>query len=327
MGFNRERGLPRVPTVHVTRMHTSLRARYHFMGCVRVRNRHLLCHSKVLQSAPFLQSSQANNFSYSFLKPIFLSSSFRKQCLEYGLPVACHRALLCPQRHLRVMRSQRLLSVLSRSMISATGVRTLAWTTPAERRTWLPACSSTTTSSAPSLVHQPPVNHRCNVTTRTSRGSWTTPFATRYRSEVTACVTAAVQNLLPSSSSTIDLTGNAGLLRPTHGQIGSRSTSVSLPTASVPSRTADRILRGEYIDFNDLLPEALGLAQHPAGQLRLQIGDHGAVLLADQGTSSTRVKRHVHDSAPGWRHGQRTCTSSYRLPPREPRSFSLTKRL
>ena len=115
------------------------------------------------------------------------------------------------------------------------------------------------------------------------------------RSEVTACVTAAVQNLLPSSSSTIDLTGNAGLLRPTHGQIGSRSTSVSLPTASVPSRTADRILRGEYIDVNDLLPEALGLAQHPAGQLRLQIGDHGAVLLADQGTSSTRVKRHVHD--------------------------------
>ena len=50
------------------------------------------------------------------------------------------------------------------------------------------------------------------------------------RSEVTACVTAAVQNLLPSSSSTIDITGNAGLLRSTHGQIG--STSVSLPTVS-----------------------------------------------------------------------------------------------
>ena len=129
--------------------------------------RHLLCHSKVLRSAPFLQFSHA-----------VFSSNFRKQCLEYGLPVARHRALLSPQHHLRVMRSQRLLSVPSRSMISATGVRTPAWTTPAERRTWLPACSSTTTS-APSLVHQPPVNHRCNVTTRTSRGSWTTPFATR----------------------------------------------------------------------------------------------------------------------------------------------------
>ena len=182
--------LPRVPTVHVTRMRTSQCARYHFMGCVRVRNRHLLCHSKVLRSAPFLQFSQAKVFlkqtiflqfsQASFSQAIFLSSSFfREQCLEYGLPVARHRALLCPQRHLRVMRSQRLLSVPSRSMISATGVRTLAWTTPAERRTWLPACSSTTTSSAPSLVHQPPVNHRCNVTTRTSRGSWTTPFATR----------------------------------------------------------------------------------------------------------------------------------------------------
>ena len=61
MGFNRERGLPRVPTVHVTRMRTSQRARYHFMGCVRVRNRHLLCHSKVLRSAPFLQFSQATH--------------------------------------------------------------------------------------------------------------------------------------------------------------------------------------------------------------------------------------------------------------------------
>ena len=61
MGFNRERGLPRVPTVHVTRMRTSQRARYHFMGCVCVRNRHLLCHSKVLRSAPFLQFSQATH--------------------------------------------------------------------------------------------------------------------------------------------------------------------------------------------------------------------------------------------------------------------------
>ena len=61
MGFNRERGLPRVPTVHVTRMRTSQRGRYHFMGCVRVRNCHLLCHSKVFRSAPFLQFSQATH--------------------------------------------------------------------------------------------------------------------------------------------------------------------------------------------------------------------------------------------------------------------------
>ena len=191
MGFNRERGLPRVPTVHVTRMRTSQRARYHFMGCVHVRNRHLLCHSKVLRSAPFLQFSQASflkqkffsskQFSCSFLKLVFLKqfSQAMPRVRSSRRAPSHSRALLCPQRHLRVMRSQRLLSVPSRSMISATGVRTLAWTTPAERRTWLPACSSTTTSSAPSLVHQPPVNHRCNVTTRTSRGSWTTPFATR----------------------------------------------------------------------------------------------------------------------------------------------------
>ena len=72
MGFNRERGLPHVPTVHVTRMRTSQRGRFHFMGCVRVRNCHLLCHSKVLRSAPFLQFSQATHLP----TPLALSFSF-----------------------------------------------------------------------------------------------------------------------------------------------------------------------------------------------------------------------------------------------------------
>ena len=193
----------------------------------------LMCgHSKVLRSAPFLQQKffSSKQFSCSFLKLVFLKqffsqAVFREQCLEYGLPVARHRALLCPQRHLRVMRSQRLLSVPSRSMISATGVRTLAWTTPAERRTWLPACSSTTTSSAPSLVHQPPVNHRCNVTTRTSRGSWTTPFATRsvrrWQRALqppcrTCCHRPARRSISPETqASFVRLTGRLGVdLRP-----------------------------------------------------------------------------------------------------------------
>ena len=61
MGFNRERGLPHVPMVHVTRMRTSQRGHYYFMGCVRVCNCLLLCHSKVLRSAPSLQFSQATH--------------------------------------------------------------------------------------------------------------------------------------------------------------------------------------------------------------------------------------------------------------------------
>ena len=72
MGFNRERGLPHVPTVHVTRMRTSQRGRYHFMGCVRVRNCHLLCHSKVLRSAPFLQFSQATHLPTPLALSLFL---------------------------------------------------------------------------------------------------------------------------------------------------------------------------------------------------------------------------------------------------------------
>ena len=315
MGFNRERGLPHVPTVHVTRMRTSQRGRYHFMGCVRVRNCHLLCHSKVLRSAPFLQFSPSK---------FFFSSSFRKQCLEYGLPVARHRALLSPQHHLRVMRSQRLLSV----PLSVYDLRhrcTNAGLDNSGRKADLVARllehHNVSSQPGPSTSGQPPLQRNNEDQSRLLDHT----LRDTIRSEVTACVTAAVQNLLPSSSSTIDLTGNAGLLRSTHGQTG--STSVSLPTASVPSRTADRILRGEYIDFNDLLPEALGLAQHPLVSFISRSETTALSCLQTKAPAARGWSAMFTISAPGWRHGQRTFTSSFRLPPREPRSFLLTKRL
>ena len=271
MGFNRERGLPRVPTVHVTRMRTSQCARYHFMGCVRVRNRHLLCHSKVLRSAPFLQFSQAKVFlkqtiflqfsQASFSQAIFLSSSFsramprvrssRRAPSRSTLPSAPPASDEITEASLRALSVYDLRHRCTNAGLDNSGRKADLVARLLEHH------NVVSSQPGPSTSGQPPLQRNNEDQSRLLDHT----LRDTIRSEVTACVTAAVQNLLPSSSSTIDLTGNAGLLRPTHGQIGSRSTSVSLPTASVPSRTADRILRGEYIDFNDLLPEALGLAR------------------------------------------------------------------
>ena len=132
--------------------------------------------------------------------------------------------------------------------------------------------------------------------------------------EVTACVAAAVQNLAPSlhlptasatlspnvtphgsaPSSSTDLGPDLQLIAPTT----TTTMAATLPTATVPARAVDRIIRGEYIDLSDLLPEALGLSPS-AAPLQLQLGDRGAVVqvLPDSATSSSRVKRHVHDFA------------------------------
>ena len=84
------------------------------------------------------------------------------------------------------------------------------------------------------------------------------------QTEVTACVAAAVQNLPPSlhlptasatlspnvtphgsaPSSSTDLGPDLQLIAPTT----TTTMAAALPTATVPARTVDRIIRGEYID-------------------------------------------------------------------------------
>ena len=63
------------------------------------------------------------------------------------------------------------------------------------------------------------------------------------------------------------------------------SASVSPPTASVPLRRAVTSSGASIL--------MLCLTQHPAILLRLQIGEHGIVLFADQGTSSPRLGDHL----------------------------------
>ena len=96
----------------------------------------------------------------------------------------------------------------------------------------------------------------------------------------------------PSSST--DLSPDLQLIAPTT----TTTVADALSTAPVPARTAESIIRGEFIDLSDLLPEGLGLSPS-AAPLQLQLGDRGAVvqMLPDSATSSNRVKRHVHDFA------------------------------
>ena len=133
------------------------------------------------------------------------------------------------------------------------------------------------------------------------------------QTEVTACVAAAVQSLaslhLPTASATLspnvtphgsapssstDLGPDLQLIAPTT----TTTMAAALPTATVPARTVDRIIRSEYIDLSDLLPEALGLSPS-AAPLQLQLGDRGAVVqvLPDSALHDCCWSRYVHDFA------------------------------
>lgn len=94
------------------------------------------------------------------------------------------------------------------------------------------------------------------------------------------------------------LTATSGLPpgRSYAGTTGSGTTltvASSLPTTPIPQRMVDRILKGEFIDFNDLLPEALGCSQPSALQLHASSGD--LVQFVVDASASDRVRRHVHD--------------------------------
>ena len=64
--------------------------------------------------------------------------------------------------------------------------------------------------------------------------------------------------------------------------------------SAVPKRITDRILNGEFIDFNDLLPEALALSS--ASPIQVHVGSERLHLVQEH-HSPERVKRHMHDYA------------------------------
>ena len=67
----------------------------------------------------------------------------------------------------------------------------------------------------------------------------------------------------------------------------------SLPV--VPPRIQDRIVRGEFVDLNDLLPERLML--EPDDCFELSEGAGRSVSIRPRSTSSQPTRRRVHDMA------------------------------
>ena len=182
------------------------------MGCVRVRNRHLLCHSKVLRSAPFLQFSQASflkqkffsskQFSCSFLKLVFLKQfsqamprvrSSRRAPSRSTLPSAPPASDEITEASLRALSVYDLRHRCTNAGLDNSG-----------RKADLVACllehhNVVSSQPGPSTSGQPPLQRNNEDQSRLLDHT----LRDTIRSEVTACVTAAVQNLLPSSSSTI----------------------------------------------------------------------------------------------------------------------------
>ena len=70
----------------------------------------------------------------------------------------------------------------------------------------------------------------------------------------------------------------------------------SLPTSTVPNRISERIKNGEYINFDELLPEALG-ATPPPVQLQLSTSSPGQLVQLVSDPHPTSVRRRVHDLA------------------------------
>ena len=68
--------------------------------------------------------------------------------------------------------------------------------------------------------------------------------------------------------------------------------SLALPTSTVPARVTDRILRGEFINFDDLLPEALGAAPSP---IQLQVSTSGQPVQLIHDPHPKAIQRRVHD--------------------------------
>ena len=86
--------------------------------------------------------------------------------------------------------------------------------------------------------------------------------ATALSGAATAIDIASTVTAAPLPDLQID--NNAPSSVPGHLQTASMTNpSLALPTSTVPARVTDRILRGEFINFNDLLPEALGAAPSP----------------------------------------------------------------
>ena len=116
------------------------------------------------------------------------------------------------------------------------------------------------------------------------------------RAQVASAVTEAFGTLTsasaPSSSSTTPPPPAAATSVSCYSSSSRPAAACALPTSAVPSRLCERILKGEFINLDDLLPEALGATPTPI-QLQLVSSGTPVHLLSDPHPMT--VRRRVHD--------------------------------
>ena len=156
-----------------------------------------------------------------------------------------------------------------------------------------------TRRAAPSPVPDPPVSSAAdpelpsNAASPLDGGQFKQFISDEVQKAVTAALAETVSPLLatigssqPSPAMAVP-TGNAAPTGPGAG-------SLSHPL-NVPSHVRERILRGECVDLNTLLPEALGAPKRDTIQLNFSGSRTVELLDPSSGGHVEKVRRHVHD--------------------------------
>ena len=109
------------------------------------------------------------------------------------------------------------------------------------------------------------------------------------QSAVSDAVGTALLQLHPTTSNSVTSASNAD------AQLPSMPTSAPPANTRVPKATADRILRGEYVDFDSLLPEVLASGFQSQKSFELRAGSSGSALEVVEVPATRAPRRRVHD--------------------------------
>ena len=111
------------------------------------------------------------------------------------------------------------------------------------------------------------------------------------RQEVHSAVTVALSEAIAPMLATITAPGSAGT------QPSAESSNAG--NLSVPQTIREKILKGDFVDFTQLLPDTIATSYSAPRQLQLQFSSGGQSLEVVEGGAAQPVRRRVHD-LPTW---------------------------
>ena len=102
----------------------------------------------------------------------------------------------------------------------------------------------------------------------------------------------------PPAASAISTTTTEIASEPVAATCRPRSADQQLPTTTIPQRTRDRILSGEFLDLSELLVDPVGLAPNPSSTgVQMHLMDGTPVRLTQEFSPKASTWRHVCDLA------------------------------